>query len=187
MVDECRRVPDEKAKDKIGLVPSEFRVGKVKTFLGFGFVCGLITIVGIPLCMGLCPTTPNCIPSKEIIGTSIAVVQPGFELAFEDYIHAQQLESKARAFKGNKGYELVKDLMYPNSYRFIEHWESKEHLDEWISQVGSKVFSQPALKNLLVNGSLQQLSGYANLLPSSCRNSSYGGITVKVKSSCDKV
>jgi quinol monooxygenase YgiN len=184
-VDKKRSEPDE--KDKTGQLPPAFRVNNLKTFLGLGFICGLITIVGVPLSMGVCPTAPNCVPSREITGTSVAVVQPGFDLAFEDYIYSQQLQSKALAFKGNKGYSLVKDLMHPHTYRFIEHWESKEHVDEWLAQVGSKVFSQPALMNLLVGGHLQQLTGYVNLLPSSCRNTSHGGVVIDVKSSCDRV
>lgn len=159
----------------------------LRIFLGLGFLCGLITIVGVPLSLGRCPQVSNCVASREITGTSVAVVHPGFELAFEDYIDSEQLVSKAVSFKGNKGYSLLKDVINPHTYRFIERWESKEHLDDWIAQVGSKVFSQPALMNLLVGGKLQQLTGFVNPVHSSCRNTSNGGVVIDVKSTCDRV
>ena len=183
--DEKRSIPDK--KDKTGQIPSEFRVHNLKAFIGTGLICGLFTVIGIPLALGLCPTVPNCTASREVLGTAVANVHPGFDLAFEDYIHSQQLESKAHSFKGNKGYSVVKNLVQPHTYHFIERWASKEDLDEWIKRVGDEVFSQPAIVNLLVDGHLHNLTGYENFQSSSCRNTTFGGVIIHVGSNCDKV
>jgi len=178
---------DTANKDKTRQVPAIFRVRNLKVFVTIGAILGFGTILGISHALGTCPNVPSCLPSPEITGTCEAIVRPGFELAFEDYIDSQQLVSKAHAFKGNRGYSLVRDLTHPNNYRFIEHWATKKDLDEWVTQVGSRVFSQPALVNLLVGGQLQRLTGYASLQPGECRGYVNGGVSVNVDSSCGTV
>ena len=72
-------------KDKTGIIPAKYRVHNIKVFIAVSFVCGFLTVAVLPALMDTCAISKSCVPSQEIVGTSVAVVQPGFELAFEDY------------------------------------------------------------------------------------------------------
>ena len=174
-------------KDKpADVIPSEYRVPRVVWFLLAGFALGLVPLVGVPIQLGLCPATPQCEPAQSVVGTCVAVVHPSFDLAFQDLVASRRLVERARLAKGNLGYELIKDAQTSNTFRFIEHWDSKANMQAWITQIGP-LFQEPAMKNLLVGGGLQQFGLHTYYQPSECRKDTWGAVDIHVNGSCDKV
>ena len=183
--DDCKEAAVEKDKPA-DVIPTEYRVKRVVWFLLAGFALGLLPLVALPMQYGLCPSTPECDPSQNVVGTCVAVVHPDFDLAFQDLVASRKLIERARPAKGNLGYELIKDLQTPNTYRFIEHWDSKANLQAWMAHI-SPLFQEPAMKNLLVGGGLQQFGLNTYYQPSSCRKDTWGAVDIRVNASCDKV
>ena len=137
--------------------------------------------------IGFCPATPHCTHKTDVIGTSVAVVHPGFDVAFEDLVAARNLVESAQVAKGNRGYELVKDIQNPNTFRFVEHWDSAVNRNAWLEKVHTAVFEEPAMKNLLVGGKLSHFEVHSHYQPSECRDSVAGAISFDVAASCDKL
>ena len=183
--DDCKAAAEEKDKPA-DIIPSEYRVKRVAWFLVAGFTLGLVPLFVVPLLLGFCPTTPQCEHNPSVVGTRVAVVHPGADLAFQDFVSSHKLIEDGRAAKGNLGYEVIKDFQTPNAFRFIEHWDSKVNLEAWMTHV-DPLFHQPAMKNLLVGEHLQQFGLYSYYQPSGCRDVTWGFVDINVNAGCDKV
>eukprot|EP00731_Ephydatia_muelleri_P024299 Em0016g570a len=94
------------------------------------------------------------------MGTSVAVVHPGFGIAFQDMVSSKRLVERARAAKGNLEYELYGDVQDLDTFRFVEHWASRESLQAWMTEI-HPLFQESAMKNLLAGEKLQQFGGYS--------------------------
>eukprot|EP00731_Ephydatia_muelleri_P024301 Em0016g572a len=168
------------------VIPTELRAKYIIWFLVAGYSLGLVPLVAVPFAMGPCQDTPHCAGSTAIMGTSVAVVHPGFGIAFQDMVSSKRLVERARAAKGNLEYELYGDVQDPDTFRFVEHWASRESLQAWMTEI-HPLFQESAMKNLLVGEKLQQFGGYSYYQSSECRSVDSGAIFFEVGASCDKV
>jgi len=152
-----------------GVLPERLRVKRPVYILIAGFLLGLIPLFLIPkVILGDCPEDIACPDSPLIVGTAVATVHDGFGPAWEGWVAKNDLVAKARNQKGNSFYEMSVNRQNPNEYRFIEHWESREALQSWLSGFPKKMFSDKITQNLLVGGKLKMLSGYQPVKPASC-------------------
>ena len=183
--DDLKKEATEKEKPA-DVIPTELRAKYIIWFLVAGYSLGLVPLVAVPFAMGPCPDTPHCAGSTTIMGTSVAVVHPGFGIAFQDMVSSKRLVERARAAKGNLEYELYRDVQDPDTFRFVEHWASRESLQAWMTEI-HPLFQESAMKNLLVGEKLQQFGGYSYYQSSECRSVDSGAIFFEVGASCDKV
>ena len=177
-------------KDKpTNVLPQDLRVKNVVWFLVIGFLLGLVPLIGLPASLGFCATTPHCTPKGAIVATSVAVVHPGFEVAFEDMIAFRKLIEKARVAKGNRGYEIIHaDLSDRRKFRIIEHWDSAANRGIWLKDVHDPTFEEPSIRSLLVGEKLQESETYiSHYQPSECRKVASGAVDIHLDASCDRV
>ena len=147
------------------LLPVQYRFKGAAKFIGVGFIMGLFMLLGVPALIGECTMEPpTCIPTGPITGTSVALVNRGYEDVFVDLIEKAKLVESARKFKGNVNYKLVQNVFNPREFRFIETWESYSAVGVWRnSKVPKTLFSSEAMKLTLSGGALTNFGGYKGI------------------------
>jgi quinol monooxygenase YgiN len=161
----------EQAKNKnassadFALLPSEYRFSGAKKYIGIGFLLGLFTLLGVPAILQECKEQPpTCNPTGPLTGTSVALVNFGFEDAFLDLVEKAHLVKSARKFKGNIDYKLVRNTMNSREFRFIETWDSFSAVETWIhGPVVRNLFDSTEMKDALNGGVLTNFGSYKNL------------------------
>lgn len=172
-----------------GVLPERLRVKRPFLILVVAYLLGLIPLVLIPKFLGDCPATSLCPDSPLIVGTAVGTVPDGFGPAWEDWVAKNDLVARARNQPGNEFYEMSVNRQNPNEYRFIEHWESMEALQSWMSGFPKKLFSDKITQNLLVGGKLD-VAGYQPVKPARCyrKNEAVdGALYMHTGATCDKV
>jgi len=127
---------------------------------------GLFPIVIIPNVLPQC-INDNIINESDnfMIGTSTGYVYPEMGQTFECIINSQNLVENARNYPGNIFYYFTKHMTNPDQYVFVEAWESVEAVQNWIqSKYVRDIFDGDDVKNILINGSLQDINAYLPLL-----------------------
>lgn len=152
-------------RDDFALLPAEYRFYGAKKFIGIGFVLGLFTLLGVPAILQECKEQPPiCNPTGPLTGTSIALVNFGYEDVFVDLVEKAHLVKSARKFKGNIDYSLVRNTKNSREFRFIETWESFSAVETWIrSPVVRTLFDSKEMKNALNGESLTSFGSYKTL------------------------
>jgi heme-degrading monooxygenase HmoA len=147
------------------LLPKEYRFYGAKKFIGIGFLLGLFTLLGVPAILKECHETPPlCNPSGPLTGTSVALVNRGYEGVFIELVEKAKLVNSARKFKGNIDYKMVQNTKNSREFRFIETWESYSAVATWINgTVVRELFDSKAMQNALNGGSLTGFNSYKNL------------------------
>jgi hypothetical protein len=107
------------------LLPETYRCKGAAKFIGVGFIMGLFMLLGVPALIGQCTMEPPvCIPTGPITGTSVALINRGYEDIFVDLIEKAKLVESARKFKGNVNYKLVQSPINPREFHLIQNWET---------------------------------------------------------------
>lgn len=157
--------PDAPETKEDCLLPPEYRFTGAKKFIGIGFVIGLFTLIGLPILLSECPPIPNsCVTEGPITGTSVALVNRGFEKDFIELVKQHDLVKAARRFKGNVDYKLVQNDLNPREFRFIETWRSYADVKEWIEWgLPNELFKKPDMIRVLAGGKITNFGAYKNL------------------------
>jgi len=129
-----------------------------------------------------------CITPAQITGTSVGYVYPQFGPAFEERIQMHDLVDKARAFNGNLGYHMYRNIQNPEEYRFVETWQDMEALNAWLAgpTVKATFLEDKVVQAMLVGGKLTVQGGYNEVVPIH-PPFSHGAVHFSVGASCDKV
>jgi quinol monooxygenase YgiN len=147
------------------LLPVQYRFKGAAKFIGVGFILGLFMLIGVPTLIGECTTEPPvCIPNGPITGTSVALINRGYENSFVQLIEKAKLVESAKKFKGNVNYKLVQNAFNPREFRFIETWESFQAVNVWRnSTVPKTLFTSTVMKNALSGGTLTNFGAYKTI------------------------
>lgn len=147
------------------LLPVQYRFKGAAKFIGIGFIMGVFMLIGVPALIGECSTEPPlCIPNGPITGTSVALINRGYEEIFVDLVEKAKLVESARKFKGNVNYKLVQNAFNPREFRFIETWESFKAVNVWRnSTVPKSLFTSAAMKVTLSGGALTNFGAYQTI------------------------
>ena len=147
------------------LLPVQYRFKGAAKFIGIGFIMGVFMLIGVPALIGECSTEPPlCIPTGPITGTSVALINRGYEEIFVDLVEKAKLVESARKFKGNVNYKLVQNAFNPREFRFIETWESFKAVNVWRnSTVPKSLFTSAAMKVTLSGGALTNFGAYQTI------------------------
>ena len=177
-VDTLREENQAKTKDgsptDFSLLPEEYRFYGAKKYLGIGFLMGLFTLLGVPALLQEChEQPPTCNPTGPLTGTSVALVNFGFEDIFVNLVEKAHLVKSARKFKGNIDYKLVRNTQNSREFRFIETWESFNAVETWIQgPIVRDLFDSQEMKDALNGGALTNFGSYKNLHSKCMFNSS---------------
>jgi quinol monooxygenase YgiN len=158
-------IKDDDDDNNSFLLPVQYRFKGAIKFIGIGFIMGLIMLLGVPTLIGPCTVAqaPTCIPSGPLTGTSVAVVNRGYEDTFIGLIEKAKLIESARKFKGNVNYKMVQNVFNPREFRFIETWDSYEAVNVWRnSTVPKTLFTSTKMKESLAGGTLTNFGAYKN-------------------------
>ena len=147
------------------LLPVQYRFKGAAKFIGVGFILGVFMLIGVPALIGECTTEPPvCIPTGPITGTSVALINRGYEDIFVDLVEKAKLVESARKFRGNVNYHLVQNAFNPREFRFIETWESFKAVNVWRnSTVPKTLFTSTAMKMTLSGGALTNFGAYKTI------------------------
>jgi Uncharacterized conserved protein len=107
---------------------------------------------------------PDCLIETPFTGTSVAMVNRGFEDKFIKVVEEAKLVTTAKRFDGNIDYKLLQNVMNPREFRFIETWKDRAAVDKWINKgLPSTLFKTEEMVKTLAGGKLTNFEAYKNI------------------------
>lgn len=152
------------------------------------FVLAIIFFGCAPKVLGPCASAlihDNCEYREEYTVSSIANVQPGFQLAFKEWVTSQNIEKQAKGLQGNIDFEVMYDYGNQSRYQMISKWDSLGAYDNW-KGLSVAWFESAEFQRMLVNGKMKSKGPFVSE-PPSCALKGSSAASFAVKNQCDKV